>query len=341
MRLSIHAAPARAAVLASVAARAFVTMVVDAPTTHNGAYLCPLIAAALSVPWLLCVRALSRTKESLVSLLSALLLPVTLLDGAVTASEIAGSAGYLALDRVSVRVLMLPVCIAALWCVCRDGDALGYAATLWARLFPALLLLIILLQARCFRPEWLRPLLGSGWHSIFMGGIRLAGRFIPCSALLLLAKEDQEVPERSGASVGTVTVAALIAALLILLHRMMAPTPRRDLGWLYRLDGLLTNGRAPLYLQLPMICAWYAGLLHLLVCECFAGAALLQRLLHGLDGRLCAVMSVATVAVGAGFLPVSAWAEALSTWLYAAIVPVTAVAALMATRRKGGVGACA
>ena len=111
MKLSISRAPARAAVLAAITARTFVTMTVDAPPTHNGAYLCPLIAAALALPWLLCVRALNRRMDArAVTALSAALLPLVLLDAAVTAGEITGSAGYLALDRVPERLLLLPVC---------------------------------------------------------------------------------------------------------------------------------------------------------------------------------------------------------------------------------------
>ena len=339
MRLSISPASARAAALAAIAARSFVTLTVEAPTTHNGAFLCPLIAGLLALPWLLCLRPVSRAKGAPVALLYALLLPVTLLDGAVTAGEIAGSAGYLALDRIPVRVLLLPVGLAALWCVCKNGDAMGYAAMLWARLFPALLLLIMALQANRYRPEWLLPLLGSGPSAILAGGVRLAGRIIPCAATLLLAGDDAK--PRPGSTALMLAIAMAIPALLIVLHRMMAPTPLSDMGRLYRLDSLLTNGRAPLYLQMPMICAWYAGLLHLLVCECFAAAALAQRLLPRLDGRLCAVLAVAAVALGAGWLPVSDVIRGASPWLYVVVAPVTAILAATAARRKGGVDACA
>ena len=339
MKLSISPAPARAAVLAAIAARAFVTLAVDSPATHNGAFLCPLIAGLLALPWLLCLRALSDVKGGPAIPLYALLLAVTLLDGAATAGEIAGSAGYLALDRIPARVLLLPVGLSALWCAWKNGDAMGYAAMLWARLFPALLVLIVALQARCFRPDWLMPALGSGPSAIFAGGIRLAGRLFPCSALLLLAEGDAKL--RTGATAGTLAVAVAIPALLLTLHRMMTPTPLADMGRLYRLDSLLTNGRAPLYLQMPMICAWYAGLLHLLVCECFTAAALVQRLIPRLDGRLCAALAVAAATLGAGFLPVSDAMEAVSPWLYVTVAPVTAIIAFIAARRKGGAVECA
>ena len=136
-------------------------------------------------------------------------------------------------------------------------------------------------------------------------------------------------------------VGALVSALLILLHRMMVPTPIREAGWLKRLDDLLTNGRAPLYLQLPMICAWYAGLLHLLACECFAGATLLQRLLPRLGGRQCALLFVATIALAAAFLPVIDIAEMLSPWQYIAVAPLTALITFVAAGRKGGAASCA
>ncbi len=336
MKLTVSPAPARAAALAAVSARAFVALTVDAPASHNGAFLCPLIAGLLALPWLLCLNALRRT-QSLASVLFALLIPVVLLDGAVTAWEIAGSAGYLALDRVSLRLLLAPVGLAALWCVCRNGDAMGYAATLWARLFPALLLLIVALQARCFRPEWLRPLLGSGMRAIAGGGVRLAGQIIPCTALLALTGGTSDA-RRDGVMLA---VASLVPALLIALHRMMVPTPLSDAGWLIRLDSLLTNGRAPLYLQLPMICAWYAGLFHLMVCECFTGAALLQRLMPRMDGRLCAALAIAATLLAAGFLPVLRLAGAVSPWLYVAVMPVAGILAITASRRKGGAGICA
>lgn len=339
MKLSISASPARAAALAAIAARTFVTLTIDAPPTHNGAYLCPMIAAALVLPWLLCLRELRRFKTGApISPLMAMLLPVILLDAAVTAVEISGSAGYLALDRVSTQALLIPVGLAALWSVSKNGDAMGYAAALWARLFPVLLVLIIVLQARRYRPEWLQPLLGSGGRAIVGGGIRLAGRLIPCSAVLLLPEGNED--EHIGTTAVMLVIAVLIASGLILSHRMMTPTPLRERGWLNRLDGLLTNGRAPLYLQLPMICTWYAGLFHLLSCECFTGAALLQYLLPSVDGLLCAVAAVAAVILAAGFLPVFDVIEAASGAMYVVLAPVTALVAIHAAR-KGGISACA
>ena len=74
------------------------------------------------------------------------------------------------------------------------------------------------------------------------------------------------------------------------------PTPfmaqGADGGWLARIDSLLTNGRAPLYLQMPMLLIWYAALLHLSACAGFCAACHLQRMLPSVDGRLCAALGV-------------------------------------------------
>jgi hypothetical protein len=99
-------------------------------------------------------------------------------------------------------------------------------------------------------------------------------------------------------AIGWVAAACLVAALLLVLRLMMAPAGKYGLPWLSRLDALLTNGRAPLYLQLPMIMAFFVSLFHLLTCECFAASALLQRLIPALNGHLCGSI----VVIGSAFI---------------------------------------
>ena len=328
MRLSIACRPAYMAALVAVAARVFLGLTVDAPVPHNGAWLSALIGGLLAVPWVFCVSRFKPHGKALHALLATL----CLLDAASVLSAVTRSAGYLALDRSPVLALLLPTGIAALWCVWRNGDAIGYGAMLWARIAPALLLIVALLQWRYYRPAWLSPAFGSGWTAILGGGVRSAGWIVSASAVLLLPDKD----DRPNASAMVVPVAAAISAILIVLQRMMAPVSLSPGGWLDRLDALLCNGRAPLYLQLPMIVFWFAGLMHLLLCELFTAAALVQRVVSGLDGRLCAAVTVTAALALSQLEALPAWMSAVAPWAFPAAGALTVVTMLL----KGGRSPC-
>ena len=118
-------------------------------------------------------------------------------------------------------------------------------------------------------------MLGRGAGGILRWGLRAAGWLALLAGAALAACDDEASFARVAQSLA---FAALAAAGLIALRLMMAP----DLGaaeWdrRVRLDSLLTNGRAPLYLQLPMIAMWFTGMLHLLAFEGCLGQALLVR----------------------------------------------------------------
>lgn len=337
MKLSISAAPSRAAALVAVAARLFLALTVDAPTTHNGAWISAIIAGLLAAPWVLCVQCLRQKKGFAAGLLRAFLSAWVMLDAAVVFGAAARSAGYLALDRAPSLELLLSVGIAVLWCVWRNGDAVGYGGMLWMRVGIALLAVIALLQGRYLRREWLHPLLGNGWQTIIEGGIRGAGGIVAASAVLLLPKDGEARPIRSlGALLGATTA----AVVLILLRLMMTPTQLTG-GWLTRLDSLLCNGRAPLYLQLPLIVAWFAGLLHLLACEGFAAAGLMQSCIPSLNGKICGALAVAAPLMLSRLEGLSGWYGEISQWSFVAIAALTALALIMPMRSKGGKAACA
>ena len=320
----ISARSARAALFAAVTVRLFLGLAVELPTTHNGAWISALIGALLAAPWVVCTR---HDRLS-----GPVLLVLTAADAATVLSSLARSAGYLALDRVSPLLLSLPVAAAALWAVWRNGDAIGYAASIGARL--ALLVLVIagLLQARAFRPAWLAPALGSGWPAILEGGVRAAGWIVAASSVVAVAEEDGSpllrlIPLAGG---------AIAAALLLLLAGMVTPT-RMGGGWLNRLDDLLCNGRAPLYTQLPMIVVWFAGLMHALAAQCFAGAALLQRA-TGWSGKWSGLAVVAVI------LLISRLTMLAQIALFVAQLGfvISAIStAIMALAKKGGKMKCA
>ena len=203
---------------------------------------------------------------------------------------------------------------------------------IWTRIAPALLLGVALLQWRYFRPEWLRPMLGEGWPAIIEGGIRSAGWIVAAAAIMTLSEDDSDC-----AAMRHALLSAGIAAALMLLQFMLVPTQLGG-GWLNRLDALLCNGRTPLYLQLPMIVLWFAGLFHLLACELFAASACLQRLLPRINGKLCASIAVAVAVALSRVVALSAYGIAFSSWSFAAIGSATLLSLMAA--KKGGRASC-
>lgn len=291
MKLRISPKPAAFSACAAMAARVFCGLSVDCVSPGYAAWLSAIIGAALSVPVLWMYGHVSvvggRTARTA---FQGFILAASLTGSAVTMADIAQSAGYLALDRVAPAALLLPAALALFWCVTRNGDSIGYAAMIWARLFALLLLIVVILQSPYYRPEWLRPILGSGWSAVARNAVRAAGWFCTIGGIWIFREDGGEGRSGKNAILLSCAVSGAIAALLLALHAMLAPAfySGAALSWQLRLDALLTNGRTPLYLQMPMIILWYGGLFHLLGCEGFAAAMLLQQMAPRLDGRVCA-----------------------------------------------------
>lgn len=333
LKLTVSHRSAAWAMFAACAARTFLALAVEMPATHNGAWLSALLGGLLALPLVLCVDRMGGMASTDAPLRLILLLG-TVIDTAACFGAITRSAGYLALNRVPTAALILPVILAALWCVFRGGDAVGRGAMAWSRLFPALLLIVVLLQVKRYRPGWLAPVLGNGWRSVALGGIRAAGCAVPAASVLLVCE-----PREDGREAPLLLIcAALVTAVLVALRLMLTPTTTDPGGWLNRLDTLLTNGRAPLYLQLPMITLWYAGLLHALACDCFTSAALFQRLVPRLDGRVCALVTVCASCVAASLMK-DGMAASIYPWLYIVAALSAALTTMKAVRKEAD--ACA
>jgi len=122
----------------------------------------------------------------------------------------------------------------------------------------------------------------------------------------------------------------------------MAPACITGDIWLFRLDTLLTNGRAPLYLQLPMIVLWFSSMLHLLVGESLVVALLLQRAFPTLDGRLCSILaSLGAVLAFASPLPRTLPSSPIPQWLFIGILAAAIPGRVVLHRKKGGQNPCA
>lgn len=334
MKSTVSMSAARAAAMSAVVARVFLGLVVDAPTTHNGAWLCALLGALLAAPWLLCLAPLRGYTRASRLPLDLVLMLAAMIDAATVMSTLTRSAGYLALDRSPALTLALPAALAVLWCVWRGGDAIGYGAILTTRIVFALVLVVVLLQWHYFRPQWLSPVLGNGIASIVDGGVRAASWIVASASILAVADDEGSEACASLSVLPALGIAAVACSVLIALRQMLTPTQISDWTWLNRLDALLCNGRTPLYLQLPMIALWFAGLLHLLVSECFAASAIMGRLLPQLDPRLCGA-SVVTATLFLSRSPLAeAWRAFFSTYGFLIVAFATALALALPTHQK-------
>ena len=302
MRLRIAREPACAAVFIAAAARVF-TGVTISLSIHNGAWLAVLLGGLLALPGLLglwsapSVHAFNAGPVRIPA--QAFFLLVTLLDCVHLLRCLTDSASYLALDQLPPVTLLLPLGAAILWCVFRNGDAIGYSAEVWLRILPLFLLIVLVLQFRSLRPAWLFPLTEGGFKALFSAGLRVsAWQLIPAAGYLLTEaseeSDDRLSPLRTGIT-ATAAAASLVVLWQMMVPRLLCPYAETRIG---RLDVLLTNGRAPLYMQFPLILVWFVGLLQTLCFEAFTAAALLQRLLPGLNGRAAVLSALAAIIAG-------------------------------------------
>ncbi len=335
MKQTISAKPAAHAACAAMAAMSFTDLMVDSAIPHGAAWISALLGAMLSLPAALCYRRVGGEREKASALPLEIALTATNLLGAAAAlSDLARSAGYLTLDRTAPPALLLPATLALIWCA-THGEATGYSAMIWLRVFPALLLVVILLQLPYYRPAWLLPILGEGWAEILKGALRTAGLFSAIAGMSLLT----DGREKRSSMVAACLAGAGIVAALIALRAMMTPAirPGGRNSWLIRLDSLLTNGRAPLYLQMPMIVLWYAGLLHAMACQGLTAAAFLRRLFPAFNGWLCGVI------VGAGSMVLALSGPMRRPVGETVLMGQAAVLTLLAgfAALRGGAGKCA
>lgn len=333
MKFRISDSAAGSLSLLAIIVRIFGSVAVDMPDLHNAGWLAVLLGGALSLPLAWAAgqlrshcsvspfATLTGHCQPLLRVTAALFALTALLDAAAVARTIASSASYVALNSLPMFALLLPQLLVCLWCLTLNGDAIGFAAGIWNRILPLLLLIVILLQFSAFRPAWLTPLLGPGLPDLLDGALRVSGGLSMLAGLFLIAEQDPDGDRRRFQPIKTMLVCTLAAAVLLVLRSMMTPPlfKGKEASIFFQLDTLLSNGRAPLSLQLPMIILWFVSLLFLLLFDAFLFAAMLQRALPRIGRRL----SIAIVLISIGGLALSGFisresALHISVWLFAA-----------------------
>ena len=308
---------------------------VDSPALHSAAWISALIGALMSLPVMLCFELLRNHQEGTSGTMLRIALLVFNAAGAANVlRNIVRSAGFLTLDRTPSAALLLPVALVMMLSLMKNGDTIGYSAAVWLRIFPILLLIVFVMQLPYYRVEWLCPVLGSGWKVIIEQGVRTAGWFTAIAGIRFAAVEASGKTRLHRTMPMICLTGTGIAVLLIALRVMMTPgiCPGGRNSWLVRMDSLLSNGRAPLYLQMPMIVMWYAGHLHLLSCMSFTAAALLQQVFPNLDGRLCVALTTAVSALFSTADILTGYIDPVFQWQF---ISLTLLAGFNAARLGG------
>ena len=333
MRLELSGSATTAALSSAVAARLFYGLALDASEAANAAWLAAPVGFALALPviWAFCKVGKGAARP----LASLLFVPLSL-DAAAAIECTAFSESCLALQHASTAFLMLPLLLAMLRCAWLGGDAVGGAARISARLIALLLFIVLLYQLPYFNPGWLTPIWGTGMTGILHSGIRAAGWIGLLCASSAIVCEDDLTPQ---SILPVVLFATAAATLLVALRQMMSPV--MTMGHVDRavsIDALLANGRAPLYLQLPMIVAWLVGMLHLMAFEGIAACALLHRLFPGLKEGICIALGLLPIAALSLLrVPRMGMIREAFPYLYHAM----AVSAVILWIMKGGKAKCA
>lgn len=334
----------------AIVTRLFCEMALIDPAAHNAAWICPLAALILYLPfafalkraaalgndsaWGNLVRGLPRLLAVLIPILFALLL---LMDASAMLRIAADTASFNIGDKAAIT-LELPLMLLLGLMVLLGPDAAGHNARISLFILGALLLILALSQLSIYRFGWIFPILGSGLADVLTGALRCAGHMALLSLLWLFAIPDRarSTPLLWGSAAG------LLAALLLLGLHMLSPSfVGTQLLLPARLEILLNNGRVPISLQLVYLVLWYGGLLHLISTEAVAAACIVRRLIPGMRLWLVALIEALAVFLAAENAAVQAFIHGnASVWLYPAVGLLMILALAIAGLSKGGGRTC-
>jgi len=278
-----------AASLAAIAvtAKVFSGIILDCPTLYNSKWIAALLGGIFILPAAFATDQIrqkcptspfNETKPGYRTALSVLWAITFAFDAALTVVSIGASASYIAVGNVTTFYLLLPQFTLCIWCLFFNGDAIGNAA----RLFGHFLLIVIAITAIIalpkYRPNWLTPLLGPGAPTLAVGSLRCAGWYSILIPVFLLARNGSDHRAGHYPAVRSLCAASVLTAILLLLNSMLSPAllTGDEATRFSRMDSLLSNGRLPLGMQLPMIVLWLISLFFLMLFDAWFCAVMVQ-----------------------------------------------------------------
>jgi len=304
--------------LACVAAitRIFYGIMTDSPELFHAGWISVILGGIITLPLFISIESISKyiDKKGIAARIASFVFLVNaLLDGAITARCISNSATYVAFNHSVRFFLLLPLFLAILWALYCGGEALGSAARLWIWVFPLFMIVIIIFQLPQYRWTWLTPVLGPGIKEILDGTVDSAGWISSVAGLLFLGSGGKDAYKR-GSLIKLHATIISVSLVLIVLRYMMAPSllSSGNRTRIFHLDLILTNGRAPLLLQLPLTIIWFISLFNLLSASSFVASACLQMLFARFKTPVCIISAIAIT----GALSMSVITERIPSGFY-------------------------
>lgn len=352
MKLKISDEAAAPLAFVAAATRIFYGVILEMPELYNSGWLAALVGGALALPFAFAADRLFHRREisvagalesggqtALLRVLCALLALPLLFDAAVVARGVCSSASYMSLYAIGTPILLASQMGMCLWCAQLGGDAIGFSARLWTRVLFCLLAIVVLFQIPTLRPAWITPILGPGIPALLDGALRVSGWLSLLLGVFLISERN---PDRNGSRfspVRTVSLAALTAAVMLALRGMLTPAlvGGNLTSGFFHLDTLLSNGRTPLSLQLPLTIIWFIGLFMLLLYDTFLCAAMLQTFCTKLPRFVVCLIS-ATAAGLLAFSGISSLANSLRvfSWMYVFHGALALVLLIFTPKDNGG-----
>lgn len=343
-------APGRSAagpmILIAIAVRIYWGIAADHSNVPNAAWMCPLIALILFLPFCLAegrMRALgnsspwanlsARIPKPLKWLAEAAFVLLLIYDCALSMRLMAYSANLLALGEVAIILLLFPLAILLAAAVLIGPDALGSCARLWLRIVPLLLAVVFIVQVQVYNPAWLTPILGGGIANIADGGLYCGG----CIALLFLPWLTA-VPDRCKQSpLIYIAIPAIVAAAMLACTQMLCPPIEgMELSRIGRIKLILSNGRAALSLQMLLVVLWYGALLQLMSVEAVTAATFLNSMIPKAPRwSLAAGEALLAIIAASSSITAQNYSSMLFGWVYAAIAGILAILMICACLKKG------
>lgn len=282
---------ASALIAAGLGMRMFWGLAVDYPLAMNASWICPILGLLVFLPLGFAIEQASKTGSGsvwdnltdnlptfIVRPLEGILALLLMYDTAVNVRLLASSSNLIALNDVTVHILIFPLALAICIVVLLGGDAAGHSARIWLKILPLFLLILLIVQAKAYRIGWITPILGGGAASIIQGSIYCAGCFALASLTWIIA-----IPDRCkrGILLYTCIPGLVVSALMVIQHMSFPAMINIPFTRAARIELVLSNGRMSLSPQLLLDILWFGGLLQLISAEAVTAAAYLYKCLKG------------------------------------------------------------
>lgn len=290
---------------AALTMRLFYGLAIDDTMTMNASWMCPLIGFILFLPAGLLINHFAKKSsrspwENLSTSrwcrpFALLFAGLLLYDAASIMRLTASSSNIIALNDITVHLLVVPLGIASALIVCLGADAVGYSSRIWLFTLPVLMLAALIVQLKAYRLAWITPLFGAGFRSIILGAFYCAGCMMLLSTIWLIAAPDRN---QRGILRYNALSAAAASTLLFALHISYPAMPDKLFTRAARIELVLSNGRMSLSPQFILNLLWFGGLFYLLAAEVCTASVYLRIFLPKLrKWILAAAISVGLSAI--------------------------------------------